>query len=228
MRNYKRSSLYQRMKTNLIKEWLETKRINQRLLSLNQKLILLEEVPVLDSLDPIVEQISRDTIMDYREPDTKVTRQGYRNTDSMFVISQGSCQVSIYDTSLSTGKLKVINVAVLQQNDYFGEISLIFDSVRTATVTCKNYCTLGRLSIKTLFEVCENQSFVRKALLKRVHLYNDQLSIFVMETLREVPYLACAKQKTLSSIAKTMKQDYLEPGAVFCDSGEKQGCLSII
>ena len=126
-----------------------------------------------EKLDYIIRQLSRDTIMDFREPDTKIVQQGYRATDYMYVIAQGTCKVSVYDVSLRTGVMQDIQVSTLGQSDYFGEISLIFDSIRSATVSSVNYCTLGGVSLETLFEICENQSFVRKALIKRTQIYND-------------------------------------------------------
>ena len=61
----------------------------------------------------------------------------------MYIISQGTCSVTIYDTDFISGKMKDIEVRILEKNAYFGEISLVHDSVRTATVTCSNYSTLG-------------------------------------------------------------------------------------
>jgi len=56
-------------------------------------------------------------------------------------------------------------VRTLEQSDYFGEVSLIHDSVRTATVTTKNYCTLGKLGLDALFEVCSNYAFFKESLM---------------------------------------------------------------
>ena len=63
----------------------------------------------------------------------------------MYLISQGSCNVSIYGRTEGSEKMKDIHIRTLDTYDYFGEISLVHDSVRTATVTCSNYCTLGKI-----------------------------------------------------------------------------------
>ena len=113
-------------------------------------------------------------------------------------------------------------------SDFFGEISLIHDSVRTATVTCSNYCTLGKIKCETLFELASNYPFFRQALLTHVMLYKDQLKIFIHTTLRDIPYLKNCSEETISAIARSMKQDFMEPGAHFYNVGETQECLSII
>ena len=162
---YHKSTLAWYMKTNLYKEWLETNHINKQLKNSSMSSLQFQVTPVEEKLDYIIRQLSRDTLMDYREPDTKIVKQGYRTTDVMYIIAQGTCKVSVYDISLKTGVMQDIQVGTLSQSDYFGEISLIFDSIRSATVSSDNYCTLGSVSLNTLFEICENQAFVRKALI---------------------------------------------------------------
>ena len=54
------------------------------------------------------------------------------------------------------------------------------------------------------------------------------MSIFLSSVLREIPYLAAAQDETISAIAKTMTQTFLETGAIYYDVGDAQGCMSII
>ena len=58
-----------------------------------------------------------------------------------------------------------IEVKTLKKGDYFGEVSLIYDLRRTASVTSKNYCTLGKLDLKTLHSILANFPHFRKALI---------------------------------------------------------------
>lgn len=91
----------------------------------------------------------------------------------MFIVSQGSLRVSVYDKSTTTGKMQEIKVRELAKCDYFGEISLIYDSVRSATIICNNYCTLGKIAIETLHKICSNHYFVKQALMNSIYIYND-------------------------------------------------------
>ena len=45
--------------------------------------------------------------MDFKEPDVKVLKQGYRETDFMYLISQGACNVSVYDRIKGTSNKKL-------------------------------------------------------------------------------------------------------------------------
>ena len=103
----------------------------------------------------------------------KIVAQGYRDIGSMYVISKGVCSVSIYDECIETKKMKDQEVRTLTESDYFGEISLIHDSVRTASVTSKNYLTLGKLDLKTLYELASTYPFFKNTLLERMYRYDD-------------------------------------------------------
>ena len=143
--------------------------------------------------------------MDFHEPDQKVILQGYRETDAMYLISQGSCKVSIFDRNEKTGKMTDIHVRTLESHDYFGEISLVHDSVRTATVTCTNYCTLGKISLRTLYDLCSNYAFFRKALMNSIKLYDDQIKVFLHAVLRNIPYLQDVSEDTFQALAMSFK-----------------------
>lgn len=53
-----------------------------------------------------------------------------------------------------------------------------------------------------------------------IYIYNDQLIVFLTSVLRDIPYLADAKEETITNIAFTMKQDFLEPGATYFHAGD--------
>ena len=163
---FRASKLSRFMKISLYKDWLEVMQLNRNLENSGSDKI--DVIPVSDRYAAIIDKLSQETIMDFKVPDTQVVRQGYRETDYMYIISQGKCKVSVFDRSNKTGKMQDIDVRQLESNDYFGEISLVYDSVRSSTVTCTNYCTLGRIGLKTLHTLCANHNFVKHALLKSI------------------------------------------------------------
>lgn len=75
-------------------------------------------------------------------------------------------------------------------SDYFGEIALVYDSVRSASVTTSNYCTIGKIPGPTLFKLCADYPFFRNALLTQIKLYDDPQRVFLNIALRDIPYLA--------------------------------------
>jgi len=47
-------------------------------------------------------------------------------------------------------------VRLLDQAEYFGELALINQSTRTATVKSQNYCTLACLNKTVIFDLLQN------------------------------------------------------------------------
>ena len=85
----------------------------------------------------------------------KIVQQGYRDTEFVYIIQQGRCSVSVFDrVSVKHEKMQDIHVRNLGPNQYFGEISVVHDSVRTATVTTENYCTMGKIGLETIYNIC--------------------------------------------------------------------------
>ena len=60
----------------------------------------------------------------------------------MFFISSGDCAVNIEDQN----KEEHIAHRFLVEGDHFGEIGMIFDCRRTATVVSRNYNTMATIS----------------------------------------------------------------------------------
>ena len=69
----------------------------------------------------------------------------------MFFIAKGDCEVWVKD------HMKVSRyVSQLVQGDYFGELALITQTQRSASVKSSNYCTLASLTSKTFFDLCKS------------------------------------------------------------------------
>ena len=106
--------------------------------------------------------------MVFKAPEQKIVVQGYRDTDGMYMISDGFCKVHLTDKDPHTKKFEDTTVKILTKSDYFGEVSLIHDSYRTASVTAVNYCILGKLSLKKLYAITASFPLFRRAVMQRM------------------------------------------------------------
>ena len=80
-------------------------------------------------------------------------------SDSLYFIIKGSVTVIIEDDE---GREMI--VAYLNDGDFFGEMALLHDDVRTATVTSVSPCTFYVLDNKDVQEVMEQYPAIRVAL----------------------------------------------------------------
>ncbi len=74
-------------------------------------------------------------------PEEEIMTQDTKG-DDMYFISKGDCAVSIRDQN---SRIDLADRRLVA-GDHFGEISLIDQIKRTATVISRNYCTLARIS----------------------------------------------------------------------------------
>ena len=122
--------------------------------------------------------LCRDCKITFVKPEEKIITQGYRETDGMYLINDGFCRVHIYDKSPTNNRMQDIDVKVLKKGDYFGEVSLVYDLRRTASITAQNYCTLGKLTLKNLYGILSNFPHFRKSLISQTHKYDDSMRMF--------------------------------------------------
>ena len=64
----------------------------------------------------------------------------FDDSEDMYLVSKGACQVSIIDEKKNEQILKE-----LRPGEYFGEIAMIYGCKRTATVKSLKYSTLAKL-----------------------------------------------------------------------------------
>ena len=96
---------------------------------------LLRGTPIFEPLGPAsIERIARNLIRVEAEPGTVVIREG-DSGDRFYVIASGEMEVSRHQ----------LPVAKLGPGDFFGEIALLRNIPRTATVSASGYASLRSL-----------------------------------------------------------------------------------
>ena len=76
----------------------------------------------------------------------------------------------------------------LNPGDYFGEIGVIYDTIRTCTVTTRDYAAIAALD-KTSYNQCAQKfPHLKQTLEKLAAAYEDPWESFVMNAFKRVPY----------------------------------------
>jgi len=103
----------------------------------------LKKVPLLQSMNDYERLTVADALLarDYKKGEA-IIRQGDSGKD-FFIITDGECQVSKIVEGAS------VNLVLLKKGDYFGELALLFDQPRAATVTANTDCRVITLDVKS-------------------------------------------------------------------------------
>ena len=113
----------------------------------------------------------------------------------MYFISKGKFSVSIKTDHLNPNPLldeedndQRQAQGILIDGAHFGEIGMLFDCKRTATVRSENYGTLAKLSkshYAELQKIFENFSSLFK---KQIYKYQDELTLWLNIEMDKIPY----------------------------------------
>lgn len=103
----------------------------------------------------------------------------------MYFIARGDCLVNIREHD----RKEKIAVRVLCPGDHFGEISLLYNCPRTASIQSRNYNTLAGLR-KDMFRVID-QEFpeFKHELTRHLFKYNYRKKQFLKSAFQKIEYL---------------------------------------
>lgn len=101
-------------------------------------------------------------------PEEYLIRQDEKAND-VFVISNGDCEVYVKDWQVKENR--ELYVRTLYQGMYFGEIALMNNTVRSATVKSRNYSVLGRVQGNHFLDCLYKHPDIRHSLNSNIEMY---------------------------------------------------------
>lgn len=147
-------------------------------------------------------------------PEDEIITQG-EEPSGLFFIAKGECLVSVRDQNSNSQPVGTILPGYL-----FGEIALLFNSKRTASVKTANYATLAKLSKELFKDMCRNFLEVRDKLKERLKNYNDKLKLFLKFSMRQIPFMKNLSDKCIEEITYNLKQEYYEANDIIFRKGD--------
>ena len=101
--------------------------------------------------------------------------------DYLYFIAEGKCEVIVNDFFGNSET----NDQILIKGNYFGEVAILHNTKRTATVKSINYCTFGLLE-KNIFDLISVD--LKNEIKARTIDYKDKMKLFKMKFLEYVDY----------------------------------------
>ena len=174
---------------------------------------LIGTVPLLkglstDVLERLADHASAVTFL----PDDVVIGEGERG-DALYIITHGV--VSVYKGD--------VKVAMLKDGDFFGEMALLGDQVRTATVKAKNPSTLLRLRRRDVMQLA-NEHPELKSRLEDIKGEREEKTDLV----GAVPLLSGLSTEILDLVVEQTRAIRYTPGETVIQEGELGDSLYII
>ena len=140
--------------------------------------------PVFSGNDEVIKIILNDLVTKLYLPEDEIIRQD-ESGDSMYFIAKGECDVFIRDEN-NTNKY----ATSLNKGSHFGEIALLKNCKRTASVISKNYTTLAELQKLEFDQIIARYPHIKEAMERFIMFsYNDKWKKFQKRALRNIDYL---------------------------------------
>lgn len=77
---------------------------------------------------------------------------------------------------------------LLSKGEHFGEISLLYNCNRTASVVCKSYNIMGFINLRKFQYLSQDYPMLRKYFKRHVYSYKDPFKDFMANALRKLTY----------------------------------------
>ena len=114
----------------------------------------------------------------------------------------------------------------LRPSSIFGEVGLLYNCKRTASVNSINYSIVARLGRANFDFICSEFPELIDKLKSQFNQYNDPWRNFLKNVLKAVPYFQNLPAYLLNEIAITLKEESVKEGKAIVREGDE--CQSVI
>jgi CRP-like cAMP-binding protein len=143
-----------------------------------------------ETIDSIVKVIN----VEMYNPEDYIISQG-DPSDMFYIISKGECEVYIKDE-----KQRENFVHKISTGKYFGEIGLIMNCTRTASIKTANYVTVGSLTNFDFSMICEQFPDLINNFKKTMIGYKDRRKRVIINNLKNVDYFRNLEPSVMEEI----------------------------
>jgi CRP-like cAMP-binding protein len=171
-----------------------------------------------DLIDHVLQSISTRSFL----PEDSIIKQDEDGTD-LYFLYQGECETLVMDENSETHQIDILSPGAM-----FGEISIISNCKRTATIQSLNYCTCATLTEGQIKDITRKYPEVYSKLRARRKEYNDCWKRFLRKLILSVEYFRRCKPETIEELIYSMRQEYVESNKVIFKAGESIENLQFI
>ena len=119
-------------------------------------------------------------------------------------------------------------MTLLIDGDHFGEIGMLFDCKRTATVRSESYGGLALLRKKDYQELSKTFESLTSLFKKQIFKYQDELTTFLNVEMEKIDFFRTLSLTTKQELIFGMERFTYEKGAIICKKDEKADRMFLI
>ena len=149
-----------------------------------------------------------------KTPETVLIKQDEeltKDNDEIYFIAKGKCNVLVKDKFTDRSEEKICRI--LDAGDHFGEISMIFNCKRSASVIASNYITCAKINRANFIELLQLYPEISDLVKKYIQVYDDPLKMFLEIHLNQIDFFKNLSPHIKSEWIFNMKQRQYEKGS---------------
>jgi CRP-like cAMP-binding protein len=146
----------------------------------------------------IVSYLIRELEHRFVQPDELIIKQ-FDSGKDLFFVNSGKFQVEILDQVKDLHQVKSLGPGSL-----FGEVAMIFNTTRSASVRSTEYSTLAQLPSEKLSNLFTKFPSFKTVLIKGLSLYKDPYRVFIEKTLSKLKYLHGLDSASFSTLVYSL------------------------
>ena len=146
--------------------------------------------------------------------------------DAMYFISKGSCKVQVRDKFHDRFENKTVRI--LEEGSQFGEISMIYNCRRSATVTSIYYLQCAKITRVNYEELLVIYPYFNELHKQVIMSYDDPLKAFLEISLNNIDYFAKLTRQDKNEWIFKMKLIQLEKGKLLCEAEQVSNEMYVI
>lgn len=176
---------------------------------------IISKNPILHTDIKLTELITQRLKNKFTKPEERITISG-TESDSLYFLVNGECLVTVQDKNQT-----FVNVCILYPGCHFGEVGLLYNTLRTATVSSLGYCTVAELTKKDYQTITTQFPHIVSKLREGTSIYRDPWREHLTEILKQsyifelLPENVFRELVYFMEVIKVEKSQYLfKPGDV--------------
>lgn len=139
---------------------------------------IISKNPILHTDIKLTELITQRLKNKFTKPEERIILAG-TEAESLYFLVNGECLVSVLDKTQAP-----VNVCIMHPGLHFGEVGLVYNTLRTATVSSLGYCTVAELTKKDYQTITTQFPHIIPKLRESTSVYKDPWREYLTEILK--------------------------------------------